>query len=275
MINDLNTSLRALIEDKSDAVTEFERPVETYKPAQDTINLFLYDVRENTELRNNEPIVERQNGTVTVRRPPVRVACSYLVTAWADPASTGETGILKQHQLLSEVFQILARSPFIEQKYLQGELQTQQYPIPLVTVQGELMRNPAEFWTALGGKLRSSITLTATIAMDQSTEAMEAKEVVTHDVRIRANALGKEFFRIGGTVRDASTQEAIGDVEITVMESAVKTKTNSAGLYSVTIEVAGHYSIKGVRQGYRDETIVVEVPGNGPTDFDIDLSAIN
>jgi hypothetical protein len=45
------------------------------------IDLFLYDVRENLELRNSNWTVNRQsNGTALKQRPPVRVDCSYLLT---------------------------------------------------------------------------------------------------------------------------------------------------------------------------------------------------
>ena len=34
------------------------------------------------ELRSNEPTLRRLNGQVEIQRPPLRVACSYLITAW-------------------------------------------------------------------------------------------------------------------------------------------------------------------------------------------------
>ena len=48
------------------------------------IDLFLYDVRENLELRSNEVSIERRgDGTATRTRPSVRVDLSYLITALA------------------------------------------------------------------------------------------------------------------------------------------------------------------------------------------------
>ena len=67
---------------------------------QATVNLFLYDIRESLELRNNEPVIERKNGQVTTKRR-LRVACSYLVTAWSE--KTGDTGLLLEQKLLGQV----------------------------------------------------------------------------------------------------------------------------------------------------------------------------
>ena len=90
MIDDLTETLREMLRRArprpplGEALISFERPAENFKPKdQPTVNLFLYDIRENTTLRSNELSIERANGTVTMHRAPLRVACSYLVTAWS------------------------------------------------------------------------------------------------------------------------------------------------------------------------------------------------
>src|SRR5262249_10755481 len=91
MIRDLSETLRAILDDPALATSfpelaaaqiVFDRPAESFNPAQTTIDLFLYDIRENMELRSNEPRYERLNGQTRIHRAPMRVACSYLVTAW-------------------------------------------------------------------------------------------------------------------------------------------------------------------------------------------------
>ena len=62
---------------------------------------------------------------------------------------------------------------------MQGELAPQPYLIPLVTLQGDFIRLLAEFWSALGGKLRPSFTLTATIALMTSDAPVSAHLVST------------------------------------------------------------------------------------------------
>ena len=66
MIRDLSQTLAALLstadlpEEVREAQVSFEHPIDTFNPSQPTVNLFLYELRENRELRTNAPIVRRQ-----------------------------------------------------------------------------------------------------------------------------------------------------------------------------------------------------------------------
>jgi hypothetical protein len=288
MFHFLDTTLKAILDDTSapilvrDAEVAFDRPSESYNPDKTTINLFLYDIRENTELRSNEPVIERQNGVATIRRPPLRVNCSYLVTAWIESGVTGEQAVLKQHELLGEVLRVFSRWPSIPlpttdekgKNFLQGELKNSLYPISLVTAQTDLMRTPAEFWSALGGKLRPSFTLTATLAMDQQTEPVTAPEVTTKKVVLKGmpNGTPEAVFQIGGTVRDGATHKPITDVDLILVESGIETKSDLDGQFAFAGVAAGNYSIRAVKQGYQTKTKSIPVPGDSPKSFDIDLS---
>jgi len=190
MIGDLSMTLGAMLSDSAlpalvrTANVAFERPSDSYNPDHATINLFLYDVREMTELRSNEPVIERQNGRATIRQPPLRLACSYQVTAWAEPGTTGDQAVFDQHQLLGEALKAFGRSASVPDRFLQGNLKTQLYPVSLMTGQTDLIRNPAEFWTAMGGRLRPSFTLTAVIALDHAQEPISAPEVTSKTLRL-------------------------------------------------------------------------------------------
>jgi hypothetical protein len=288
MFHTLDTTLKSLLDDTStpnlvrSAEVAFDRPSEAYNPDKTTINLFLYDVRENTELRSNEPVIERHNGFVTMHRPPVRVNCSYLVTAWIESGVTGEVAILKQHELLGEVLRVFSRWPSIPlptpdekgKALLQGELKNTLYPISLVAAQTDLMRNSAEFWSALGGKLRPSFTLTATLAMDQAAEPVTAPAVSIKKVVLKEvpNGAPETVFQVGGIVRDATTHNAIEKVELMIVESGKQAMSNPDGQFSFAGLSAGTYSIRAVKQGYLTKTKSMQVPGASRTSFDIDLS---
>ena len=155
MINDLSESLKALRSQEglppelSRAEISFERPVESFKPSQTTIDLFLYELRENHDLRN-------------VNGRALSLACTYLITAWP----VGETDLaLQEQQLLGEVLQVLAANPVLPQNALRGAL-IGLVPSPQVhLLPPDATRNAAEFWTSLGNKLRLSLSITVTIAM--------------------------------------------------------------------------------------------------------------
>ena len=164
-----------------DAVIQFDCPVEgEYKPATPrALNLFLYEVRENLELRSNEPLLTRRNNEVFTTRPPMRVACSYLVTAWPSGVATDDElpMPLREQRLLGEALQVLAQYPTIPAPLLQGSLAGQEPPLPLVVAQADGLKDQSEFWTAIKGKLRPSLIVTVTASMP--TAAEEKPELVT------------------------------------------------------------------------------------------------
>jgi hypothetical protein len=193
MFSDVSETLQAILDDDAlvDSFPElaaaqvaFERPSEQFSPSQTTVNLFLFDIRENLELRTNEPVVTRQNGEAQVRRPPKRVDCSYLVTAWA-AGGTGPRLVLDEHELLGQAMQVFMRCPFVPEKFLRGSLKAQTAPLPLRvggTNKGE-MKDPADFWSALGNKLRPSLIVTVTVEL-QTAEPETATLVKAHELRL-------------------------------------------------------------------------------------------
>jgi Pvc16 N-terminal domain len=174
MIDDLDRTLEALLKrelppDLVEQVTiSFATPDDQFPPSSVTlpaIDLFLYDMRENRELRSNEWLVERQSdGTATKKRPPVRLDCSYLITAWASQSST--TPAQDEHHLLGEVMKVLLRHPTIPDEALQGSLRGQEPPLPASILQPGLLQSLGEFWQALGGKPKAALHYTVTIGVE-------------------------------------------------------------------------------------------------------------
>lgn len=297
MFHTLDIILKSLLDDISmptlvrDAEVAFDRPSDTYSPFKTTINLFLYDVRENTELRSNESVIERQKGMARVRKSPLRVNCSYLVTAWTEPGLVGEEAMLKQHELLGEVLRVFFRWPSIPlptpdekgKAFLQGELKQSLYPISLVTAQTDLMRSPGEFWSALGGKLRPSFTLTATIAIDQAVAPIEEHLVSTKQIKLSEKQAEKaEFedskqiesrFEIAGLITDGNTGAVLENVVLTLLETGQRILSDQNGCYRITSMAEGRYKLNLAKSGYatRDQ-VVVQVPGTSPTAFDFKLT---
>ncbi len=133
------------------------------------INLFLYDVRENLELRSNEWVLDRQpSGTATRRRPPVRVDCSYAITIWvtnsqADPQT--------EHRLLGEVMRALLRHPTIPRAVLQGSMREQEILPRGLTLRPTQLQSLGEFWQAMGGRPKPALNYTVTLAIPVYEEA--------------------------------------------------------------------------------------------------------
>jgi hypothetical protein len=173
MIDDLDRTLEELLKREfpptliSQVAISFAPPDNQFPPAgvvPPAIDLFLYDVRENRGLRDNEPLLERQSSGAVVRKPsPVRIDCSYLITAWASSSST--SAALDEHRLLSEVLRVLLRHPTLPKQILQGVLQGQQPPLPTATAQAGQLQSLGEFWQALGGKPKAALHYTVTVGM--------------------------------------------------------------------------------------------------------------
>jgi hypothetical protein len=163
MLQDLDSTICALLlqalPSLSDGQIHFETPFDDYAPALPAVNLFLYDVRENRDLRSNEWQTQRpSNGTVTRVPPPVRVACAYLITAWA-------AGIDDEHLLLGQVMQALLRYPTIPATMLQGALAEDGLPLPTSALQASSLQSIGEFWQAMRGKPRAALSYTVTISV--------------------------------------------------------------------------------------------------------------
>jgi len=192
MIDDLDRTLAALLEEELPAslvqqvTVTFAAPNDQFPPpsvALPAVDLFLYDVRENRELRRAEARVERSNGGFVQTPPPVRVDCSYLVTAWASDSST--TPAYDEHRLLGEVMRVLLRHPTLPEAVLQGSLQSQEQPPPTTTLQSGHLQNLAEFWQALGGRARAALNFTVTLSVQVREPVALGAPVAERVIRLR------------------------------------------------------------------------------------------
>lgn len=174
MIDDLDRSLEALLkrdlpnELVSQVAISFATPDDQFPPSSVTlpaIDIFLYDLRENRELRSNEwnEARSRVDGRYTKTRSPVRVDCSYLVTAWASEGSTAPAE--DEHRLLGEVMTVLLRYTSLPSEVLRGHLEGQRPPLPTAAMQSGRLQSLGEFWQALGGKPKAAFDYTVTIAV--------------------------------------------------------------------------------------------------------------
>jgi hypothetical protein len=154
MIRDLSETLRAILTqpglppELAGAQIVFDRPAEPFNPTQTTVDLFLYDLRENHDLRTTETALP--------------LACTYLITAW--PVGGPELA-LREQQLLSDVLEVLSNYRTIPASLLKGKLAGQD-PLPQILIlHPEAIQNTSDFWTSLGNKLRPSLSVTVTIAV--------------------------------------------------------------------------------------------------------------
>jgi hypothetical protein len=171
MFHDLDATLAALIESElavKNVAISFAAPDDQFPPSSvslPAIAFFLYDVRENTDLRTNQwELDRRDDGMTTRKRPPVRVDCFYLITAW--PSESAPNPAQDEHRLLGEVLKVLLRFRAIPNSFLRGELAGQDPPLRARIIAENQLHSLGEFWQAMGGKPKATLHYAITISVD-------------------------------------------------------------------------------------------------------------
>lgn len=278
MIRDLSETLRAVLQDPTFATVfpelaaadiVFDRPLEPFNPPKTTIDLFLYDARENLELRSNEMSADIQGSQATLHPAPLRLACSYLVTAW--PVGGVELA-LQEHRLLTQVLRVLSRYPIIPPNFLQGSLVGQDPSLPMVALHPDALKNLAEFWSSLGSKMKASLTVTITISVPVFANVTDFIVSTQTTSVAPGNAVPESLLQIGGRVVDQNAAGVAGAL-VDVLDSGLRQTTDENGFFSFSPISAGVHNVRVVAVGFQAQAQNVTVPGM-PEDYVIRLTPL-
>ena len=281
MFQDLDSALTNLLNDPlapADVVNadvSFETPDKNFTPPAATINLFLYELKENRELRDPVPIRDIVGGVVVRRQPPLRTDCTYLVTAWANNLA-GPARVAAEHSLLGQTLVWLNRFPHVPDSYFAGGgLADPPFPPPTLVAQPKADNNAGEFWSALGIPPRPAFQLTVTITLELGLETPEGPPVVTKEITLVGMGTGAaefdQWFEIGGTVRDAITLDPVPGAEVTLVETGATTATNESGQFKFSLLEAGNYTLHVAALGFPPQDKPVVVPGLVLNEYDVAL----
>jgi hypothetical protein len=168
VIQDVDDTLKELLVRKVPLDTslidiKFEMPTRDWSTSvsRPTVNAYLYDVRENHELRSNDRFLTRNGNVGTQRRAPVRIDLAYMISVWT-------ADISDEHQLLGGILAALLRYPSLPADVLKGSLQTQPLPLQAWIAQPERIPSPWEFWGHLEHRMKSGLCYVITTAFDAS-----------------------------------------------------------------------------------------------------------
>jgi len=283
-IDDLSETLKAVLQDASfagmfpelaGADVIFDRPSDTLAPSKTTVDLFLYDLRENLDLRLNEVTTTRVGNQTITHPAALRLACSYLATAW--PVG-GPDLPLQEQRLLSEVLVLLSHYPTIPSNFLQGSLVGQEPPLPMVALHPDALKNLAEFWSSLGSKLKASLTVTVTISVpvfSDITDFIVTTEKVSYMPGLSAPS--EELLEIGGRVVDPLSQGVAGAL-VDILDAGLSPTTlrqtsDGAGQFVFQQVAAGAYQLRAIATGFKPQIQPVTIPGM-PDDYVIKLTPL-
>jgi hypothetical protein len=272
MIRDLSETLQALLSqpglppELAAAVLNFDRPQDPFNPPQTTVDVFLFDIRERLDLRFTEYEITRTNQQATLSRPPLRVVCSYLITAWP----VGEPDLaFAEHRLLSQVLQLLSRFPLIPHAFLQGSLIGQEPLVQLQIAHPDDMRNAAEFWAAVGNRLRGAVVAAATITMpifpDETVPVVVSENQAIQQTNVPGSTVA--LFRIGGHVTDAANLPVAG-AAVRIVERGRTTLTDAGGAFIVSALPAGIFTLR-VSFGATTKDVSITIPAPLGSNYDV------
>jgi hypothetical protein len=167
VIHEIDDALRKLVERElagSGVEISFEAPTSDWaaRRSSPTVDLYLYDIREDRDRRNMamEPVRDKTGVIVGRRRPPRMFKLSYLVTAWTQRPED-------EHRLLSTILACAVRYDALPRDILSGTLLEQPLNVPVtVALPPPEDRALSDVWTALGGELKPSLDLVITAPVD-------------------------------------------------------------------------------------------------------------
>jgi hypothetical protein len=146
-----------------------------------TINVFLYDIREDLSRRSAGTTEEHDDaGMIVAWREPLRwYQLSYLVTAWTNRPTD-------EHRLLAEVLACLTRTEVFAPRWLTGTLAELGRAVTLEAA-GPVSdgRAATDVWSALGGELKAAIDLRVTAPL--AGQRIPAGPPVTEGVVVQTN----------------------------------------------------------------------------------------
>jgi Pvc16 N-terminal domain/Carboxypeptidase regulatory-like domain len=270
MLTELHTALQRLIWEygrisPDEVDISFEAPTRerTDRLVRPTVNIFLFDLVENTEMRQSSFPVTRASDHAERRMPPRRMDLRYMVSALT-------TEIEDEHRLLWRVLATLLKYPTLPDELLPEELRGE-VALTTRTSHSDDGRKLLDIWSGLGVSPHPSIYYVVTAPLDLDV-VIRSPLVLTRTLRYRRLAdtseEGDATTDIGGVVRDASGQPVAG-ATITIEDSARESaQTNAVGEYRLAAVAPGTLRLRVTPPGGRGRAITLTVPG---TSYDIAL----
>lgn len=257
MFDDLDETIRQLLiaempVKNGEIELSFDQPKRQWsgRLSKPTLNLFLYDVRENAVLRQHQwerlP-GDRSDGAAQLKRTPLRVDCTYMLTAWATVPED-------EHRLLTRGLLALFRFPILPEDRLVGALRNPPFDIQTRLASHDKLTNPAEVWSSLDNEMRPSISYMVTLALDPWKE-ITSPVVVTRSLRTgqstnlpRARRLQdqtrEEMEFIGGKVTEGDGQGLpVAGIKVAVKGTGLLAKTDPEGRFLLGSLPPGKYTL--------------------------------
>jgi hypothetical protein len=193
MLHEVHSALQRLLYERGqisarEVDIQFERPTRERidKLTRPTINLFLFDLQENTELRQNDFHTRSSNRRAERYLPPRYFDLRYMVSILT-------SAIEDEHLLLWRVLTTLVRHPRFPPELLSEELRTPDHILTSRVSQEDDGERLSNVWNALGVPPRPALSYILTVPVDMD-QIVEAPLVLSRTVRYtNMHERGKEI----------------------------------------------------------------------------------
>ena len=271
MFNDIDDTLREFLNSeipisKSEIDISFDRPTRDWsgRLSKPTLNLFLYDIRERKELRDDVPMVSRNdNGQAVRQTPPRRIDLSYLVTVWIKETED-------EHRILARVMTCFYRHNKIDLKYVQGDLKSSSYPVLCRLVPPEEAINTIDLWSVLDNDYHAPLVWAVTTPLDVF-KSTTGPLVVTKKIGVGApqESWRESLIQVGGKVHSKGNREqGVANVRIMISGTGFEAVTDKNGRFSFSGAPEGHYLWKILTADGIENEKEMQIPSDN---YDIDL----
>ena len=260
MIADVDEVLRKMLTremeiKRNEVEIMFDQPKREWSSrlSKPTLNLFLFDIRENLRLRIAEQYTTttRPDGNAEVRRNPVRIDLRYLMTAWAkDPED--------EHLMLSSALSGILRNPFLPSDLLTERLVNQPVPIPVDIANFQPEMGPvdkfSEIWGVLDNEMRPGILLTVTLSIDpykpQVSPSVRTREArVLQDTTFGAHdnktvvtkIIDRKYLSVGGSIKSEKYDPST--LTVVMVENQVALPLDTRGRFAIHNILEGEYHL--------------------------------
>lgn len=265
MFGGLHTSLERLLYergriDPQEVDVRFEAPTKEWTASllMPTVNLYLFRVEENTDLRRTDFTSTKANGTATRRMPPRRIDLHYMVSVLS-------TSVVDEHELLWRTLRTLMKHAEIPAEMLAEGLLQSDVPVTTRVAQSDDETKLLDVWSGLEAVPRPALTYVVTVPIDTDI-SIDAPLVLTRMVRY-ARFKGDEVephtrYHIGGIIRDKGGVP-VGGAHVTVEGSGVEASvSDSEGRFVLVGVPTGKVKLKVVSSGKAPRSVPVTVPSS-------------
>jgi len=264
MLPGLHESLRRLVHEKArilpgDVDVCFDAPRREWITSltRPTLDFFLFDVRENTELRSTNLQSTRGNGSTQYRMPPRRFDMRYCVTAIS-------TLVEDEHALLWRVLATLLKHSELPADVLSESLRALDPPVCTQVQTPEETGLLLDVWSGFEVPPRPALLYVVTVPLELDI-TFEAPLVLTRIARY-PHPLGERppesMLHIGGVVRDRSGRPLANAVVSIDGRPATAASTDNEGRFVLTGLAEGPVRLRITRDGRAAEVVALEVPAD-------------